>query len=388
MPSTTRRAVLSAVAGAVGGLAGCAALERDDRPIATDWHVGVGEPTSVAATGSGRLLAGWGPFRDEPIVAGLDPATGETRWDVTVGKGDRSPIGVAGERAYAYSKAETMVAVDTTSGDLVWQRPLAPVDEADPGVVEFAPIPLGDRLVVPISGTEDDVPDRLVGVARADGETLFTHGFDASLSGAPGATGDGVVVPLVDGRVAFVDRAGERRWTRELGGAASAVGTAGGTAYLGAATEELVALEVATGERRWAEPLANTVFTRPLVTDDWVFVGDAAYTLRALDRETGEEIWRDDLANAVTHGPFAVGDRLVTLVGGDRLRRGPTGAVPFTPTTLYVHERDGTRVRAVRLDGTNLDGGGVEWLDAAGETAYLGHTFGLTRLAPEAIRDA
>jgi len=47
--------------------------------------------------------------------------------------------------------------------------------DADQGDVdEIAPIPLGDRIVVPIPSTEDDVPDRLVGVARADGETLFT----------------------------------------------------------------------------------------------------------------------------------------------------------------------------------------------------------------------
>jgi outer membrane protein assembly factor BamB len=383
-----RRAALSAVAGVVGSLAGCAAVHGDDPPIETDWHVGPDAPTSVAATESGRLLAGWGPFRDEPIVAELDQATGERRWGVTVGKGERSPVAVAGERAYAFSKAETLVAVDAVAGEPVWQRPLAPVDEADPGVVEFAPVPLGDRLVVPVSGTEDDVPDRLVGVVRDDGEPLFTHRFAASLSGAPGAAADGLVVPLVDGRVAFIDRTGTRRWTRDVGGAASAVGVAGGTAYLGAATEALLALDTATGEDRWTEPLANTGFARPLVTDDWVFVGDAAYALRALDRETGEEIWRDELANAVTHGPFAVGDRLVTLVGGDHRVRGPSGTVPFTPTALYVHGRDGSRVRAVRFDGSSLDGGSVEWLAVAGETAYLGQTFGLTRLAPEAVRDA
>lgn len=388
MPSMRRRAVLSTAAGLVGGLAGCATLRGDTPPIERDWHIGLTDPTSVAVTDAGQLLAGWGPFRDEPIVAGLDQTTGETQWTVTVRKGDRSPIAVAGDRAYAYSKAETMVAVDTTTGELVWQRPLAPVDNADPGVVEFAPVPLGDRVVVPISGTEDDVPDRLVGVDPADGETLFTHSFDASLSGAPGAGADRLVVPLVDGRVACVDRTGERRWTREVGGAMSAVGTGGQIAYLGAATERLLAFETATGKRRWAQPLANTVFARPLVTDEWVFVGDAAYTLRALDRETGEEIWRDELANAVTHGPFAVGDRLVTLVGGDRRIRGPSGTVPFTPTTLYVHGRDGTRHRAVRFDGRSFDGGSVAWLAAAGETAYLGQTFGLTRLSPEAIHDA
>lgn len=391
MPSMTRRGALGVVASAIGGIAGCAGLRGEgSAPIQRSWYTGIHDPSSVATTDAGHLIAGsHSPFRDRPIVAGLDIQTGETTWTVTVAKGEKSPLGVGDGRAYAISKAETMVAVDTATGDTVWQRPLAPIDDADPGVVEFAPIPLGDRIVVPISGTEDDVPDRLVGVARADGETLFTSPLPASLSGAPGATSGGVVAPLVDGHVRFVDRTGAVKWTREIGAALSAVGAAAGTAYLGAATEELLALDTATGSVVWRGSLANTVFARPLVTDERVYVGGADYTLRAFDVASGEEVWRDDLRNAVTHGPMQVGDRLVTLVGGKHRIRGPSGTIPYSPTELYIHEPDGTRVRAVPLDGRPFeDGGSVEWAQAAGETVYLGHTFGLTRVAPEAITDA
>ncbi|PSP49408.1 Pyrrolo-quinoline quinone [Halobacteriales archaeon QH_7_69_31] len=390
MPSITRRAVLGAVTGVLDGLAGCAGFQYEESsPIQRSWHVGFRDPSSVAMTDSGHLLAGsHSPFRDRPIVAGLDGQTGETTWTVTVAKGRNSPIDVGGGRAYAISKAETMVAVDGATGDTVWQRPLTPIDEADPGVVEFAPIPLGDRVVVPISGTEDDVPDRLVGVARADGETLFTRPLPASLSGAPGATSDGVVAPLVDGRVLFVDRTGAVTWTREIGAPSSAVGAADRTAYLGAATEELLALDTATGSVAWHGSLANTVFARPLVTDERVYVGGADYSLRAFDVASGRQLWRDDLGNAVTHGPMQVGDRLVTLVGGAHHVRGPSGTIPFSPTELYIHEQDGTRVRAVPLDGRPFeDGGSVEWAQAAGETVYLGQEFGLTRVVPEAITD-
>ena len=187
----------------------------------------------------------------------------------------------------------------------------------------------------------------------------------------------------------FVDRTGAVKWTREIGAALSAVGAAAGTAYLGAATEELLALDTATGSVVWRGSLANTVFARPLVTDERVYVGGADYTLRAFDVASGEEVWRDDLRNAVTHGPMQVGDRLVTLVGGKHRIRGPSGTIPYSPTELYIHEPDGTRVRAVPLDGRPFeDGGSVEWAQAAGETVYLGHTFGLTRVAPEAITDA
>lgn len=391
MPSMTRRGALGVVASAIGGIAGCAGLRGEgSAPIQRSWYTGIHDPSSVATTDAGHLIAGsHSPFRDRPIVAGLDTQTGETNWTVTVAKGEKSPLGVADGRAYAISKAETMVAVDAATGDTVWQRSLTPIDDADPGVVEFAPIPLGDRIVVPISGTEDDVPDRLVGVARADGETLFTHPLPASLSGAPGATSGGVVAPLVDGRVRFVDRTGAVGWTREIGAALSAVGTAAGTAYLGAATEELLALDTESGSVAWRGSLANTVFARPLVTDERVYVGGADYTLRAFDVASGQEVWSDELANAVTHGPMQVGDRLVTLVGGKHRIRGPSGSIPFSPTELYIHEQDGTRVRTVPLDGRPFeDGGSVEWAQVAGETVYLGQNFGLTRIAPEAITDA
>ena len=390
MPSITRRAALCVMTGLVAGVSGCANLRgAASSPIQRSWHTRLSEPSSVAMTTAGNLITGsHDPFRDQPIVAGLDPKTGETDWEVTVAKGRKSPVGVGDGRAYAISTAETMVAIDVSTGGTVWERRLAPIDDADPGVVEFAPIPLGDRIVVPISGTEDDVPDRLVGVDRTDGETLFTYQLSASLSGAPGVTAGGVVVPLVDGRVRFLDRTGTARWTREVDAALSAVGTTDETAYLGAATEELVAFDTASGTVAWRESLANTVFARPLVTDGRVYLGGADYTLRAFDAASGQPLWRDDLANAVTHGPFRVGDRLVTLVGGTHRVRGPSGTIPFDPTVLYVHELNGTRARAVALDGFPFkDGGTVNWAQATGETVYLGQTFGLSRITPEAITD-
>ncbi|QLH80483.1 PQQ-binding-like beta-propeller repeat protein [Halosimplex pelagicum] len=390
MPSMTRRGALGALVGAVGSVAGCAALGDDDAPpIERSWYADFRDPSSVAVTADGQLLAGsHSPFRDRPIVAGLDAGTGETTWSVTTSKGRKSPIAVADGRAYAVSTAGKIVAVDAAAGDSVWRRELDPFDD-EPGVVEFAPLPLGDRVVAPISGTGDGVPDRLLCVARADGERLFTHDLSASLSGAPGALPDGVVAPLLDGRVVRLDRGGSVRWTREVDAALSAVGAADGTVYFGAATEALLALDAATGTVEWRRSLDNTVFTRPLVTDDRVYVGGADYSLRAFDAASGRQLWRDDLDNAVTYGPMRVGDRLVTLVGGPRQIRGPSGAVPFRPVVLYVHDRDGTRRRAVRFDDEQrFEGGGVEWAGAAGGAVYLGQTFGLTRVAPEAIADA
>jgi len=143
-----------------------------------------------------------------------------------------------------------------------------------------------------------------------------------------------------------------------------------------------LAIDTATGATRWTAGLDNTGFARPLVVGGRLYVGGADYSLRAFETADGRALWRDDLANAVTHGPVAVGDRLVTLVGGKCVTRGPSGTVPYRPVVLYVHDRDGRRVRSVRLGDDR-----VEWLTRAGETVYLGQTFGLARVAREAIVD-
>lgn len=390
MPSTTRRAVLGSVVGLLGTVTGCAGIGDDTSfPIQRSWYSDFRDASSVAVTESGDLVGGsHSPFADEPLVAGLNEETGEVTWTVTVPKGEKSPIAVRGDRAYGVSTAGSVVAVDTTAGEIVWDRDLDRIDRPDPGVVEFPPIPTGDCLVVPISGTEDDVADRLVGFASAGGERLFTHRLSASLSGAPGATGQGVIAPTLDGRVIALDNTGTVAWERRIGAPLSAVASTESVAYVGAATEELLAVETDAGEIAWRGRLANTVFARPLVTDGRVYVGGADYTVRAFDRASGRQLWRDDLSNAVTHGPVRVGDKLVTLVGGGHRVRGQSGTIPFTPTVLYVHELDGSRVRAVRFDGTRYEGGNVEWMQTAGEAVYLGQSYGLTRLSREAIVDA
>lgn len=387
MPSMTRRSALGVLSGLVGGLGGCSALRGESSPIQRSWHLDIQDATPVVGTDGNLLIGSNSPFRDRPIIAGLEEETGELTWSVTVPKGRKSPIGVGPGRAYAFSKAETAVAVDAATGDTLWQQSIPMVDEADPGVVEFAPIPLDDRVIVPVSGTESDVPDRLLGLARNGGEIQFTYDLNASLSGAPAAAGNRIIAPLVDGRLIAVDRTGSMQWALDIGAAMSSVAATTEVAYVGSGTERLLAIDVPAGEVAWRGELRNTVFSRPLVTDDRVYVAGADYVLRAFDRDSGTQVWRDELANAATHGPLRVGDRLVTLVGGDHRVRGSSGTLPFSPTELYVHTVDGSRARTVGLD-QGLEGSRVRWAATAQGGLYLGQTFGVTRVAPEAISDA
>ncbi|RDZ62468.1 hypothetical protein C5B90_14925 [Haloferax sp. Atlit-12N] len=393
MPSYSRRDALKTIPALAAGLAGCASLTgRDDSlPMPTAWTAGVRTPTRALRPSSGPLLVGTGsPFHADPMVSALDPETGEERWAVTGRKGYRSPLGVDDQYAYLFSKAGRATAVDYEAGERAWNIGLTGVGSADPGVVQYPPVVADDTVVFPISGTENDVVDRLLGLSREEGDRRFRAELPASLAGAPAfvSAGDssdaGVVAPVLDGTLRRFATDGSESWRVDVGPSPSSVTVAGDTVFVGSATEELLALDAATGEIRWRASLRNTVFARPLVSDGRVYVGGADYFLYAFDAETGTRLWRRELAGPVTCGPTRVGDRLVTVVGSDILVRGHSGTVPFDPTVLYVHATDGTLLGDYRFEGYH-DGGTVNWAVAAGDGVYVGQEWQLARLDPEVL---
>lgn len=383
----TRRETLKALPVLAAGFSGCSALSDDDHslPVRTQWRIDVSEPSAVVSPADGPLLvSSRSPFDDDPVLTGRDPGTGDELWSVTGAKGRKSPIGIDDDFAYVFTKAEEAFAVDYRSGEVEWKVSIEPVDEADPGVVQYAPIPVGDRVVVPVSGTEDDVPDRFEVFDRPTGEHLFDHGLATSIAGAPATDGTGVLVPLLDGTLRRITADGTEDWRVDVSHPLSDVTIADGTAYVGSPTEHLLAIDVATGEEQWRGPLENTLLTRPLVVDDRVFVGGADYYLAAFDRANGERRWRTELDNAVTMGPTVVGDRLVTLAGGASQHRGASGTVPFSPTVLYVHDTGGEQIGQYRFEGY-VDGGSVAWAVATEAGVYLGQDWQLARLDEEVL---
>ncbi|WP_435319920.1 PQQ-binding-like beta-propeller repeat protein [Haloarchaeobius sp. TZWSO28] len=390
MPSLSRRDALKSLPALAVGLAGCSALAEEDHdsPVPTAWQTKQFDPVPGAQPDGGPLLVGSrSPFSNDPMLSALDPGTGEERWTVSGRDGRGSPVAADDRFAYVFSKAEQALAVDYATGETAWKTNVGPVDEADPGVVEFAPVPAGEQVFVPISGTEDDVPDRVEALAKANGDTRFTHDLSASLAGAPARDGAGLVVPLLDGTLRRITPDGAEEWRLDLGAAMSDVAVADGTVYVGSATEELLAVDAPTGEVQWRAPLENTVFTRPLVAGDRVYVAAADYYLYALDTGSGERLWRTEAASAFTSGPVMVDDRLVTMVGGQVNQRGPSGTVPFFPDAVYVHDTAGKQVNEYRFEGYQ-DGGSPMWVARMGEAVYVGQEWSLSRVSEEVFDDA
>ena len=383
----SRRDALKALPPIALGLSGCSGLpgrREEGLSIPTRWRYEFRNPTNVVRPPDGPLLvSSRSPFDDDPLLAAVDPSDGTERWQVTGGEGRGSPVAVDGEFAYVFSRDETAREVDYRTGQTAWEQSVTSLDNTDPGVVAYPPLPLDDVVVLPVSGSEDDVPDRLVGLTTADGAPRFEYDLPESLAGRPG-TGDGVVAPLLDGTLRRIRPDGTEAWTLSLDVPPSAVTVADGTAYAGTAGEELLAVDTGSGDVRWRAPLQNTVFTPPVVEDGRVFVGAADYYLYAFDTESGERQWRTETANAVTSGPGLADGRLVTMVGGSgRMRavrvRGPSGSVPRRPNNLYIHGTEGTRVDRYGFD-LGTDGGRPQWVATVDGGVYLGQERTVTRL--------
>lgn len=385
----TRRDALKALPALAVSLPGCTSLADDEHaiPTPTTWQYRLDTATPAIKLPDGPLLVGSrSPFSEDPVVTALGPGTGEELWTVTGGKGRGSPLAYDDQFVYAFSEAEEAFAVDFRNGEVEWKTTVTPIDRADPGVVQFPPIPLTDTVALPISGTEDDVPDRIVGLDRSDGKQRFSHGLPASLAGEPARNGDAIVVPLLDGTIRSIGIDGTERWRVDVGAPLSGVTISDETAFVGSATEELLALDAASGEQRWSGTLENTLFTRPRVTGGRVLAGGADYYLYSFDLASGERQWRTEMANAVTFGPTLIDESAVTLVGGPSGHRGPSGSRPFSPTALYVHDAAGTVVNEYRFEG-DVEGGEVKWAVATGDGVYLGQEWRVCRLAPEVLDD-
>ncbi|AXG10525.1 outer membrane protein assembly factor BamB family protein [Haloplanus rubicundus] len=223
----------------------------------------------------------------------------------------RQGVGVGGGRVYA--NAEELLAIDASSGAVVWR--------ADTG---------GDHLTTP-AATADGVvfTNRVDGVVTAfdvDGERRWEHRTDAETRG-PTIAGDTVYVamstePGKAGRLLALNRAdGTVRWTVDT--PSPKRGTApvvdGDAVYLGCSGREhgtLVALDRRDGTERWSFTDENSTVYEPAVTDDAVYAGSNDNQVYAFSR-TGELLWQVETNSVV--GTVVAGKEFLYAANNERL---------------------------------------------------------------------
>jgi outer membrane protein assembly factor BamB len=263
--------------------------------------------------------------------------------------GSGGGLSIANGVLYAGTGFGELLAIDPTSGGILWRR----MFEA---AIRSAPTSDGRRVFVV---TRADVA---YAVNASDGSlewlqrgaTSSTGGLEGGAS--PAVSGRNVVVPFSSGEVLMIrSNNGELKWQQGLGGARPATSLAfigdisgdpvidGNDVYVSNLAGETVKLRLSSGERRWTLNVGASDPVWP-VGGSVFLVSDKAQLMR-VNANTGSVIWsqqlpqfgkpekRDDMIRH--YGPVLAGG-LMWIAGRDRQLRGfePEGGQMVRSVTI------------------------------------------------------
>lgn len=260
-----------------------------------------------ATSGYGELVA-------------LDASTGGIVWRQRFGSPLTGAPTVAGNVVYAMGRDGSALAVTTDTGKQVWQQPGAPNAS---GMVGTAAIAVGDNeVILPFASGQ------ISAVQTGTGDAIWNAGVAGQRLGRSyGAMGDVTGDPVI----------------------------VGNTVYLGTAAGRTVAIDMTTGGRIWT---ANEgALNPPLVVGGSVFVVNDQARLVRLDAGTGEVIWSAEMPYFVKdkpkkrqsiyahYGPVLAGGRIVVASSDGQLR----GFDPTNGNLVYSAEIPGGAASAPAL---------------------------------------
>jgi outer membrane protein assembly factor BamB len=315
MPSTTRRALLGAVAaGSVAALAGCSSSCPDS---------GEPEPDALVGTSPGDTPFDEAPDTDWPAPrndvantgyapdATLPEAPLGVRWEASLPTRERestydrasSPV-VVGDRVVV-ATGGGVSALGFRDGTDAWRAEgVAPntttvtqsYDE------EFVTPVVGGETVY-VGGTE-----ALVALDLADGSERWRYEA-ASRFRTPAVDGGAVFVDSDAGFVALDADDGSELWTADPGVETGLPAVADGAVVV--AGRETVALDAATGEVRWATDSQSDHY--PVAADGTVYLGTYE-GLAAVDLASGETRWTFDRGSGRSLSAPVVADDTLYVV--------------------------------------------------------------------------
>ncbi|MCJ8139655.1 PQQ-binding-like beta-propeller repeat protein [Falsirhodobacter halotolerans] len=254
--------------------------------------------------------------------------------------GERSQISggglaIGGGRVFATTGYGELIALDVTSGAVIWRQRLGAPATGAPTYDS------GKVYVVARDGTGWAVD---AGNGRVDWTLMGTSEVAGMLGTAsPAVAGSNIIFPFSTGEVQTVLRqSGARLWNSAVAGQRRGRSYAlipditadpvvsGNTVYIGNQAGSTVALDRGTGNRLWAAK--EGAYGPVAVGGNSVFlISDEAHLVR-LDARTGETIWSQPMPyytadrikrrNAITphYGPVIAGGRIVVASGDGQLR--------------------------------------------------------------------
>lgn len=295
------------------------------------WAASAGEGTS----GDGRIVA-------SPIIVGgtayvLDSRSNVTAirtsgggqaWRVSLipeGKSTRAfggGLASDGQRVYATSVFGEALALDASTGAILWRKKLGAPVRAAPTVANGT---------IYFTGSSNEV----FALRASDGGEVWKYqgtGGRATIASSPSpAVSQGfVVIPTTAGEIiAFNSSDGLEAWSDALtsndptatatniGSVAGRPVIEGGQVFAISNAGRMAAFSLQSGDRQWTRDISGS--QTPWVAGDHVFVIINGKTLMALSRRTGAVRWSKELPGKIWAGPVLGGGRLLVVSSDGQL---------------------------------------------------------------------
>ncbi len=307
-----------------------------------------------------------------PLHAGFE---GEELWRFETQHPLPAAPAVSDGQVFLGTGNNRLVAMDSASGDLLWERPLSSVTVTTPAVTP------GAVYVAVRDG-------RLLAVDRRDGAELWSFQADSASFASPAVYRGVVYAGSWNGTLYAVDaQTGEQLWTSPADGSIVAPPAFQEDLMVLATDDGLVyVIDLMTGKRRLIFDTVNALSESPVFTGDYFLIGTGRGRLAAIDwskleypLERALRSWRQQffIWGLQTEPPLPKGLAWGRVLARDSALSGPA----VLDGVAYAGSRDGRLLALSVADGDTLweyDTGALihSVPAAAGRSVYIGNDAG------------
>jgi len=334
------------------------------------WRVSSGEGSSSQGrlTASPIIVGGRIYVIDtEATVHAHNAQNGKKLWsraltpkDEEAEEGFGGGVASDGTRVYAATGFGTVVALDSGSGRVIWNRKLEVPIRAAPTVAEGQVfITTVNNEVFALSTFDGNVVWKFSGVAESAGVMVNTSpALDSGMVVMPYTSGDIIAFGARDGRAVWNDnltRTGRLSSLESISNIGGRPVIHRGIVFAIAHGGRLVALDLKTGQRLWAREISGV--QTPWAAGDFLFIAGEDNVIVAIAAQTGKVKWIRQLPKGVHwSGPVLAGGQLILVASdgtmltlaphsGDQLTTRKLDAELFIPpvvanATMYLYTND------------------------------------------------
>jgi outer membrane protein assembly factor BamB len=226
------------------------------------------------------------------ILSALLLADGTEAWTVKLAVDQ--PLAAEGDKIFVVA-GETLHALNAVDGSSAWKaevgKPSAPI------------LARGGWVIVAGGGS-------VTALRAADGETIWSKSAGA-ISERPAIDGDGLYLPIAEGRLVALDlKTGNLRWDLEVGASPTEPLAYGDRVYFGSDSKRFFSRKAGSGREDWTWEVGTRIIGPAAADESYVYFTAMDNIVRALSRGNGGRRWAYPLAYRPTRGPVVIGGQV------------------------------------------------------------------------------